>query len=49
MLCKMNGIYIRFKSRHLIKHLFITIQFVWLGQEKTNTCVSANLTYPNFC
>jgi len=30
----MSGIDIRFKSRHFIKHLFITIQFVWLGQEK---------------
>ena len=34
MLCKMSGIDICFKSQHFIEHLCITIQFVWLGQEK---------------
>ena len=34
MLCKMSGIDIRFKSQHFIEHLYIIIQFVWLGQEK---------------
>jgi hypothetical protein len=31
---KMSGIDICFKSQHFIEHLCITIQFVWLGQEK---------------